>query len=111
MAFCFGGPGSVPGRRTTYHLSVGSHAVAVALIEELEGLRTRVYDQVLGEKNKREEDWQQMLGQGKSFPAKKRKRKCLITLKIQFMVLILKLFSGLISKGSLFNFWCQADHD
>ena len=42
--------------------------------EELEGPKTRVYNYVLGlwggKKEEREEDWQQMLAQGESFPAK-----------------------------------------
>ena len=55
----------------SHRLSVSSHAVAAGHIEELEGLTTRIYNYVLGlwgEKNKREEDWQQMLTQGESFP-------------------------------------------
>ena len=63
-----------------YHSSVSSHAGVVAHREELEGLTTRIYDYVLGlwewkkhrERDRgREEDWQQMLAQGKSFPGKK----------------------------------------
>ena len=41
---------------------------------ELEGLATRVYSHALGGlwgEKKKEEDWQQMLAQDESFPAKK----------------------------------------
>ena len=63
-------PGTEP-----HHLSVSSHAVVAAHIE-LEGLTTRIDNYVLGlrgGKKKREEDWQQMLAQRESFPAKKKK--------------------------------------
>ena len=59
-----------------HHSSVSSHAVVVAHIEELDGLTTRMHNYVLrlwGGGKKREEDWQQMLAQGQSFPAKKKK--------------------------------------
>ena len=49
--------------------------MTVAHIEELEGLKSKIYQYVLGlwggEEKKREEDWQPMLAQGKSFQAKK----------------------------------------
>ena len=44
---CFGGPGSLPGGRTTVP-PVSSHAVAGAHIEKLEGLTTRIYNYLLG---------------------------------------------------------------
>ena len=45
-------------------------------MEELEGPTTRIYDNVLGLwGEKKGEDWQQMLAQGESFPAKKKKKK------------------------------------
>ena len=47
--------------------------MAAAHIEQLEGPTTRIYNYVMGlwgGKKKGEEDWQQMLAQGKSFPAK-----------------------------------------
>ena len=53
-----------------HHWSVNSHAVVVAHVEELEGLRTRIYNCILWlwrGKTKKEEDWQQMLAQGESF--------------------------------------------
>ena len=59
--------------------------MAAAHMKELEGLTTRIYNYVLGlwgeEKNKRGEDWQQMLAQAESFPAKKKKRHCQTGLK------------------------------
>ena len=63
---------SFPGAES-HHSSVSSHAVAVAHTEELEGL-TRIYSYALGlwGMKRREEDWQQMLGQSKSFSARKR---------------------------------------
>ena len=57
-----------------HHPSVSSHAVVVAHTEELEVLTTRIHSHALGlwgGKKKEEEDWQQMLAQGESFPAKK----------------------------------------
>ena len=45
-------------------------------MEELEWLTTRIYNYVLGlwgGKEKKEEDWQQTLAQGESFPEKKKK--------------------------------------
>ena len=70
---CCGDPVQFPGLEP-HHLSVSSHAVAAAHIEELEGLTTRIFNYVPGlwggKIKKREEDWQQMLAQGKSFPAK-----------------------------------------
>ena len=66
-------PGFVSSRGTTPFISC--HAVAVAHTEELEGLTTMIYHNVLGlwgeEKKKREKDWPQMLAQGESFPEKK----------------------------------------
>ena len=59
----------------SHYLSVSSHAVVVAHLEELKGLTTRVYDYVLGfgeGEKKEKEDWKQMLAQDKSFPAKKK---------------------------------------
>ena len=55
-----------------HHLSVSCHAVAAAYIEELEGFTTRIYNHALGlwGGKKKLEDWQQMLAQGESFPAK-----------------------------------------
>ena len=50
--------------------------MVVAHVEELEGLRTRIYSYALGlwgGKGKKEEDWQQMLAEGDYFPAKKKK--------------------------------------
>ena len=47
----------------------------VAHIEELEGLTTKIYNHALGdfgEREKKRKDWQQMLAQGESFPAKKK---------------------------------------
>ena len=43
---------------------------------ELEGPTTTIYKYVLGRwgGKKREEDWQQMLAQGKSLPAKKKRK-------------------------------------
>ena len=74
------GLGSVPVE--PHHLSVSSHVVVVAHIEELEGLTTRIYYYVLGlwggkekENQKREEDWQQVLAQGESFPAQKKEKE------------------------------------
>ena len=58
-----------------HHLSVSCQAAVVAHIEELEQLTTRIYNYVLGlwgGKEKKEEDWQQMLAQGNSFPEKKK---------------------------------------
>ena len=59
-----------------HHPSVSSHAMAVAHIEELEGLTTTIYNYALGlwGGKKREEDWQQMLAQGESFLAKKKEK-------------------------------------
>ena len=49
------------------------------LLEGLDGFTTRIYNYVLGlwwgKKRERGEDWQQMLAQGKSFPAKTRHQK------------------------------------
>ena len=56
------------------HSSISRHAMVVAHIAELEGLKTKIYNHALGVwggKNKKEEDWQQILAQGKSFPTKK----------------------------------------
>ena len=80
----FSSLGLLPGVEP-HHSSVSSHAVVVTHIE-LEGLTTKIHNYVwdFGEKKKkREEDWQQMLAQSESFPAKnknlkkfkKRKRK------------------------------------
>ena len=56
-----------------HHLSVSCPAVVVAHIEELEGLTTRIYNHALGLwSGGKEEDWQQMLAQGESFPEKKK---------------------------------------
>ena len=51
------------------HLSVP--CLAAAHIQELEGIRTRMYNYVVGlwGGKKGEQDWQQMLAQGKPFPA------------------------------------------
>ena len=50
-----------------HHPSVSCHAVAAAHIEELQRFTTRIGKYVLwGGKKKTEEDWQQMLAQGKS---------------------------------------------
>ena len=68
-----GGLGSV---LEPYHWSVSSHAVVAAHVEK-PGLTTRIYNYVLelwGEPEKKEEDWKQMLAQGKSFPASKKKK-------------------------------------
>ena len=49
----------------------------VAAHAELEGLTTRIYNHVLGlwgGKKKKEEDWQQMLAQGESFPTTTKKQ-------------------------------------
>ena len=56
-----------------HHPSVSSQAVAAAHIEEPEGLTTRIYNHALGlgEEGKKRKDWQQMLAQGKWFPASK----------------------------------------
>ena len=59
-----------------HHLSVRSHAVVAAHIEELDEFTTTrnyVLGLCWGERKKKEEDWQQMLVQGKSSPAKKKK--------------------------------------
>ena len=75
---CFGGPGFTsldPGRRPTYHSP--SYAEAASHIEELEGPTSRIYNYVsgsFGEKEKKEEDWQQMLAQGQSSSPKSRKK-------------------------------------
>ena len=61
-----------------HHSSVSSHAVAAAHREELEGLTLEdtTTHWGFGEEGgkTREEDWQQMLAQGESFPAKTKKR-------------------------------------
>ena len=57
-----------------HYPSVSSHAVVAAHIEELEGLTARYIQPctgALGRKKKKEEDWQKMSAQGKSYPAKK----------------------------------------
>ena len=57
-----------------HHLSVSCHAVAASHVQELEGLPTRIYNHALGlwgGERKEEEDRQQMLAQGESFPAKR----------------------------------------
>ena len=60
-----------------HHLSVSSHAVVAAHIEEPEGLTTRIYTAMYWgyeerkKEREREEDQQQMLAQGKTFPEKK----------------------------------------
>ena len=59
-----------------HHSSVSCHAVVAAHTEELEGLTTRIHNYVVGVwggEKEREEDWQQMLAQGESFPEKKKK--------------------------------------
>ena len=69
-------PGSEP-----HHSPVSSHTVAMVHREELEGFTTRIYNYVLGlclgeregAGSKKEEDWQQMLAQGQSFPEKIKK--------------------------------------
>ena len=60
-----------------HHLSVSCHAVAAVHIEELEGLTTRIYNHAVGlwEGGIKEEDWQQMLAQGESFPVQKKKER------------------------------------
>ena len=47
--------------------------MVVAHVEELEGLTTKICSYALGlwGGKRKEEDWQQMLAQGESFPAKK----------------------------------------
>ena len=61
-------PGTEP-----HHASVSGHDVATAHREELEGLTTKYWG--FGEGNKKEEDWQQMLAQGDSFPGEKKNLK------------------------------------
>ena len=70
----FGGPGWVTGAEP-HDSSVSSQAVAAAHIEGLEGLTSGIYNCVLGLWEEKKEDWQQMVGQGKSFPAKKKRKK------------------------------------
>ena len=55
-----------------HHPSVSCHVLAAAQIAELELLTTRMYNYILGVWRARikEEGWQQMLAQGKSFPVK-----------------------------------------
>ena len=68
---CFSGPGLILGMEP-HHPSVSCHAVAAAHIE-LEQLTARIYNCALGHwGEKEEEDWQQMLAQSESFPAKKK---------------------------------------
>ena len=72
--------GSDPECGTTHCSS--SHAVSASHIEELEGLRTSIYNYVLGlwgEGKKKEEDWQQKLAWGQSSSPKsipKKKKEC-----------------------------------
>ena len=51
-----------------HHSSASCHAVAVAHIEELEGLTTVSWG--FGERKKKDQDWRQMLAQSEFFPAK-----------------------------------------
>ena len=57
-----------------HRLSVSSHAVVAAHIE-LDGLTSKYTTMYwgFGEEKKEREDWQQMLAQGESFPAKRKK--------------------------------------
>ena len=59
-----------------HHWSVSSHAVVATHTKEPERPTTRMCNYVLGlwggRKKEREEDWQQKLAQGESFPGKSR---------------------------------------
>ena len=60
------------------HSSVTSLAVVADHIGEIEGLTIRIYNYILGlwgGEKKREEDWQQTLAQGESFPWGVREKK------------------------------------
>ena len=56
-----------------HHPSVSCHAVVVAPMEELEGFTIMHWG--FGEERKKDEDWQQILAQGKSFPAKQQQQQ------------------------------------
>ena len=59
-----------------HHLSVGSHAVVVAHIEELEGLTTRIYYYVLGFwRGKQKGRLAADVSSGQIFPSKIKKEK------------------------------------